>query len=652
MSFGKLQEVSLEVVRPGPAHNRTLSPTTQYMALCGGDEPVTFSLDFEHADFLSRLESLRYVTSDTTGRTYEVNPRARAAQLRQLGNELGNIFSRMPNVSKQLSAHLSNASADPKSGHTLVHFRMVLSGLELAIIPFEAATAPVGFVGQGDPLFVQEDLAVVPTREIRRSRPLKTRLGDFNEPKVLLVAAAPEGLTVPLDRHITALCAALGLWINNLPGKRREDYLHVLENATIDDIEDACSRQQFSHVHILAHGDTYHHGSVERYGVALCDRKDRTHKHVVSGERLAQALSGRKALATDARLPFWVTVATCDSGNTGSMMLPGGSIAYEMHRHGVPWVLASQLPLTKRGSVRLTSELYTRLLAGEDPRRALFETRRLMYVNAVDDHDWASLVVYASTPPDFDDEVALNFAQTTEVRVERRIEKMDSEPDYMTDAKTEALADVEELLDVWANRLPDGSSPVDRRVRTLCFGMRGSVFKRLALQEPNQDRFEELLERAMAEYEKAEAIQDLNSELYMWVASQFIWTRAALRRKLASETVELAVAMAERAIRVGDDETKVWALASSAELKLLQHNELASKDTAPPSTALTSALGDQFRERLQEIMQTDGRREFQVFSTRRQLERYSHRLVAHNFHESTRELAAQGVGILKPKEDV
>ena len=42
---------------------------------------------------------------------------------------------------------------------------------------------------------------------------------------------------------------------------------------------------------------------------------------------------------------------TCDRGNVGLVRIPGGSIAYEPHSYGMPWVIAFQVRLTKAGSV-------------------------------------------------------------------------------------------------------------------------------------------------------------------------------------------------------------------------------------------------------------------------------------------------------------
>ena len=52
-----------------------------------------------------------------------------------------------------------------------------------------------------------------------------------------------------------------------------------------------------------------------------------------------------------------VALAACDSG-TVNTFLSRKSLAHALHVTGFPVVIASQLPLTKVGSVILTEELY------------------------------------------------------------------------------------------------------------------------------------------------------------------------------------------------------------------------------------------------------------------------------------------------------
>ena len=174
----------------------------------------------------------------------------------------------------------------------------------------------------------------------------------------------------------------------------------MLNNASLEDIRQACANGQYTHVHILAHGKPYEHAGDLRYGLALCAPGSRA-EDIVEGRQLAQALR-TVHLGEGARShPNVVTLATCDSGNVGSVLVPGGSIAHDLHAFGIPWVVASQFPLTMAGSVTLTEVLYQRLLRGDDPRGIQHEIRHRLNTGSRTDHDWASLVVYATIPSDF-----------------------------------------------------------------------------------------------------------------------------------------------------------------------------------------------------------------------------------------------------------
>jgi hypothetical protein len=155
----------------------------------------------------------------------------------------------------------------------------------------------------------------------------------------------------------------------------------------------------------VAHGDTFEQAGETRFGVALCRDDGSGEKEVVSGQRLAKALQAEERRGARRSHPLAVTLATCDSGNQMSVLVPGGSIAHDLHSEGIPWVFASQFPLTVPGSVRMAEGLYERLFRGDDPRQILFELRRQLYLSAKGDHDWASIVAYATVAPSFASEV-------------------------------------------------------------------------------------------------------------------------------------------------------------------------------------------------------------------------------------------------------
>jgi hypothetical protein len=144
-------------------------------------------------------------------------------------------------------------------------------------------------------------------------------------------------------------------------------------------------------------------------GFDICADGNPTEKNVVNGKRLAQALQSQGDDGTSRSCPMVVTLTTCDTGNAGSVLLPGGSVAHELHTAGIPWVLASQFPLTINGSIPMIEVLYPGLLRGDDPRQVVYETRQRLHMGNQQDHDWASLIVYASVPRDFDQQIVTVF---------------------------------------------------------------------------------------------------------------------------------------------------------------------------------------------------------------------------------------------------
>src|SRR4030095_16412755 len=117
----------------------------------------------------------------------------------------------------------------------------------------------------------------------------------------------------------------------------------------------------------------------------------------VSGERFCTALT--TIVDGGIHRPTVVTIASCDSGNVGSVVRPGASFAHALHQGGIPLVVASQFPLSIEGSVPLVATVYRGLLWGEHPLVLLQEIRAELHARYTSRwHDWASLVVYEALP--------------------------------------------------------------------------------------------------------------------------------------------------------------------------------------------------------------------------------------------------------------
>ena len=227
--------------------------------------------------------------------------------------------------------------------------------------------------------------------------------------------ASPPGLEpVPAEAHLLALRKALTPWLA-LSGDQSDadrqalvaTRLAVVPDATVAAIEKTCAEGDFTHIHILAHGVELKDAYDSRFGLAFHSHTDPSGRETVSGERLATILrtTRRREPGTFVR-PAVVTLASCNSGNVGSVTGVGASIGHALHEAGIPMVIASQFPLSFGGSVMLVQELYQGLLWGEDPRKLLVGLRRRLHSQFKDFHDWASVTAYASLPPDFDRQLA------------------------------------------------------------------------------------------------------------------------------------------------------------------------------------------------------------------------------------------------------
>ncbi|MCP4657486.1 MAG: CHAT domain-containing protein, partial [bacterium] len=388
--------ITLELLRHGPAHNQLLSPLTRYLALCGNHSTATVTVPFEHDQFLTRLRALRYKETQQT----------RELQLRDTARQMAAILAEVPGLIAELAER-------PAEETKLTHLELVLSSSELALLPFEAADAPDGFPGAGQPLVLQAQLPLCITRRVRRVSNLRFQWPS--RPRILFAAAAPPGVgSIPLESHLLALRRAVDPWVrfyakDDEEGRKKavERRLVFLPRASVKSLEEACRQHAITHVHFLAHGAELEQAGNRRFGLALHDSHDPSRTDRVDGTRLAAAL--RTCLDQphgDLAMPAVVSIAACDSGGVGSVIGAGASVAHAVHEAGVPLVVASQFPLSFAGSVIMVEGLYKRLLWGADPRRALNCLRRELRSRIADTHDWASLVAYAAFPPDLEAQVA------------------------------------------------------------------------------------------------------------------------------------------------------------------------------------------------------------------------------------------------------
>lgn len=472
----KVCSVSLEFLRKGPPHNQLLSPLTDYLALCGNNGASVVQVPYEHQDFLRKLKDLCYQGTSAT------DPARRQAEIQKSAEEMAKILSSVPG----LAAELCNT---PSASGVMTHLSMVLSAAELSLLPFELAKVPPGFPGgAGNWLLLQTLAPICLTRRVRSVSSKTVRWPQ--KPRILFIVGEPRGLRPPPTvEHTTALLKAIAPWVGPFDEQSPSDLkdktssiLTVLRNATIDQITETCSKEPFTHVHILAHGKEDPNQDGKPYGIALHSPHDLMRIDVVSGSRLATSLKPlRQGLSRENEtLPIVVTVASCDSGRGSDVSYnSGASFAHDLHQAGIPFVVASQFPLSFSGSIHMAEILYEQLLWGEDPRVGLHQLRgRLYALHSSDTHDWASLVAYAALPDDLEDQlVDVQYVRASEA-IDAAMQHVDRAVDVMKSGKLGSVAQLDSLLervDLAASRMP-----VDRGYETEGLGMLGSTAKRKA----------------------------------------------------------------------------------------------------------------------------------------------------------------------------
>lgn len=616
--------ISVELLRAGPPHNQLLSPLTQYLALCDGHAAETLRLPFEHHDFVLQMQALRYQQGP------ELNWRARFAQV---ARDMAEVLGQIPG----LATTLGRGRTD---GGELVHVEAVLSASELALLPFEAADSPATFASAGLPLSVQTVLPVSLTRRNRRYSGADVKWP--RRPKILVVVASPPGLMeVPAVAHVMAIRKALAPWIGpqhpkeatpermeGAPQTNIEELVTVLDRASIQRVHEACAASvvPYTHVHILAHGAVRSEGVGERFTLAFHGPDGE--RELIDGRQLAAALRPHaRGGSGSLQSPTVVTIASCDSGNGGDVMIPGGSIAHDLHEAGIPLVIASQFPLTFAGSVVLAETLYERLLWGDDPRVVLHDVRQRLHLLR-HGHDWASIVAYAALPPDLEQQLTWVRAQ----QARRAAEAALASYDHATPAieRGTPMQSVHAQLGAARQRLldavPSEQTAADRAMLIELYGMlatmdkrEAEVLQRCADREKDRNptrKARELLLSAQQHYKKGLRHDRANH----WQATQYLFLCAILGQKGSkniSDWMTLARFSAREETRDGTPSQRAWAYASLLELAVL--GILLGTDVgADAAERLNKA-----REDADAMLALVSMRSFEVYSTIRQFERYA-----------------------------
>jgi hypothetical protein len=616
-----MRTIHLEILRQGPPHNQLLSPLTEYLALCENHPAVPVRLPFEHADFMLRLYALRY----------RKDPEYRSLEVEEVSRWMTWILAQVPGLIREMAdqSGVDQPGGDQSAGaKDLIHLRLTLSANELALLPFEMASASWVFGSAGEPMLLQSQTPVCITREGRRVPAKRLEWPPPPNPKILFAAAGPSA-PIPLKEHLLVLRRAIDPWVSHYNPEdeterrlRIDEHLKVLPQATLRQIEEECASANYTHVHILSHGVPVNKGDDRRYGLALHDRMDPAKPDIVDGVRLAKALrpprqDGKSGFAR----PAIVTLAACDAGGVGGVVWSGASIAHALHEEGIPLVVASQFPLSFAASVIMTKVLYGGFLSGEDPRTLLVNLRRELLTQSPSTHDWASVVAYASFPQAFDRQLSRTRTEQAFRRFEAAINHIDKNlrPSNENTDLTEDQRRVQEARKRIDLLLENEQEPK-------IYGILASAEKRMAeiwWRLGKNKKLDELLDvrdtlmSARRFYE--EAFKRDRSQV--WALVQALVLTAVIRSWNTNEELslarwELARRFSEEELDFGHRDRWSWASANLMELyvlaPLIPNAGTAGEDS--PEKAEYYALKFKSVTEFSSI---------NVHSTRRQMERYS-----------------------------
>jgi hypothetical protein len=308
-------------------------------------------------------------------------------------------------------------------------------------------------------------------------------------------------------------------------------------------------------------------------------------------------------------------------------MIPGGSIAHDLHEAGIPLVIASQFPLTFAGSVVLAETLYERLLWGDDPRVVLHDVRQRLHLLR-HGHDWASIVAYAALPPDLEQQLTWVRAQQARRAAEAALASYDHASPAIERGKP--MQSVHAQLGAARQRLleaiPSEQTAADRGMLVELYGMlatmdkrEAEVLQRCADREKDKNptrKARELLLSAQQHYKKGLRHDRANH----WHATQYLFLSAILGQKGSRSVCEwmtVARFSAREETRDGTPSERAWAFASLLELAVLG----IILGTEPGESRAERV--NRAREDAEAMLALVGMRSFEVYSTLRQFDRYT-----------------------------
>jgi hypothetical protein len=202
-------------------------------------------------------------------------------------------------------------------------------------------------------------------------------------PGRVLFAWSDAGDYVSEELHLAALQKACPDF------NRKED---ELKDLTLDSLRDKLEKARkegrpFRILHILCHGGPTPGGT---FGLVWTDPDRPGRPARVDGDRLCDVLGPYQ------RDLQAVVLSACHGSNPGQVGSMFGGVAHDLHRLGIPVVIASLMPLTVNGSIRMTGALYEALCQHKLPIDEAFQ--KAHEALSPSSLDWASLQFFVSSP--------------------------------------------------------------------------------------------------------------------------------------------------------------------------------------------------------------------------------------------------------------
>lgn len=257
------------------------------------------------------------------------------------------------------------------AGRSIV-LELRLGAVELFAIPWELSTMSDGRpLGQLPSCVIQyEWVSTSPPRE-----PGPTG-------RVLYAWAQPVE-PVPVHEHRNAIKRSVTAFN---PDPKRDELPYATLQGIRDRLQQAENdRAPFRVLHLLCHGVRV---TKNEFGLKLHPADPHEPPHHVTGSELRAALTSFGA-SLDC-----VVLSACHGANAGAPGEMFGGVAHELHRQGIPTVIASRMPLSDEGSEKFAAAFYQALYRDQRTMNEAFRTARLAA-----GADWATLQLLRSNRP-------------------------------------------------------------------------------------------------------------------------------------------------------------------------------------------------------------------------------------------------------------